>query len=307
MVANSGEIHSSTELDGLGELERESVLRRFYTRFRTQLGFGSAAVLVLVGWLLRDRHYLSADEGLGYALGILSACCIVVLLMYPFRKRLRILRFLGPIRDWFRVHMMMGITATVIALYHCNFQLGSLNSRIALFSALVIAGSGIIGRYIYTKIHHGLYGRRANLRELLAQVKLTSPRGVRVGTFVPELKQRIIAFDRHVMVPPRGLWESIKLPFHLAWVTRLEYWRLMRFTRYRIIAESTVSPAVAQHRERLIQATQQYISMHLSKVRRVAEFNAYERLFALWHAVHLPFFYIFLVSVVVHVVVVHIY
>lgn len=307
VVANSGELHSSVELDGLDELERESVLRRFYVRFRTQLGFGLAAVLVIAGWSLRDREYLSAEEGLGYALGIVAACCILVLLLYPFRKRLKILRFLGPIRDWFKVHMMMGIAGPVIALYHCNFQLGSLNSRIALFSALLVAGSGIVGRYIYAKIHHGLYGRRANLKELLAQVKMTSPRGVRVGTFVPELKKRIIEFDRHVMVPPKGLIDSIKLPIYLAIVTRLEYFSLMRFTRYRIIAESTVSASVAEHQDGLIQATRQYIDTHLRKVRRVAEFNAYERLFRFWHAVHLPFFYLFLVSVFVHVIVVHIY
>ena len=65
----------------------------------------------------------------------------------------------------------------------------------------------------------------------------------------------------------------------------------------------TVSPTVRDHQERLIQATQQYIVTHLRKVRRVAEFNAYERLFSLWHKVHLPFFYLFVVSVVVHVVV----
>ena len=307
MVANSGGLHSSVDLADLDDLERESALRRFIARFRTLLGFGLTAAVVAAGWLLRDRNPLTAEEGLGYALGIVSACCILILLLYPFRKRVRFLRFMGPIRDWFRIHMMMGIAAPVIALYHCNFQLGSLNSRIALFSALTIAGSGIVCRYIYAKIHHGLYGRRANLKELLAQIKMTSPRDVRVGTFVPELKKRIIAFDKHIMVPPTGIWDSIRLPIYLAFVTQWEYMKLMRFTRYRIIAESTISPAVRDHQERLIQATQQYIVTHLRKVRRVAEFNAYERLFSLWHKVHLPFFYLFVVSVVVHVVVVHIY
>jgi len=304
MAAKSGEIHSLSRLDGP---QSGSILRRFYARFRALIGFGLAAGLIIAGWLLRDRQYLSAEAGVGYALGIVSACCILVLLLYPVRKRLRILRFLGPIKDWFRLHMMLGIAAPVIALYHCNFQLGSLNSRIALFSALLIAGSGIVGRYIYAKIHHGLYGRRSTLRELLAQVKLTSPQGVRVGTFVPELKQRILDFDHDVMVPPKGLFESIKLPFSLAIKTYLEYLRLMRFTRYRIIAEATISPTVAEHQERLILATRRYVINHLRQVRRVAEFNAYERLFSLWHTVHLPFFYLFIVSVIIHVVVVHIY
>jgi hypothetical protein len=39
----------------------------------------------------------------------------------------------------------------------------------------------------------------------------------------------------------------------------------------------------------------------------VVEFAAFERLFSLWHALHLPLFLMLLVAGVVHVVAVHVY
>lgn len=307
MAARSSDIPTDPWEDIPGLDSPDKPLWRFIQRHRSLLGFSTAAALVGLGWLQRDSQFLTAEHGLGYFLGIAAACCILVLLLYPLRKRWRVLRFLGRIKDFFRLHMVMGILGPVTALYHCNFQLGSLNSRIALFSALLVAGSGLVGRFIYAKIHHGLYGRRAQLRELLARVRLTGPKGVRAGTFVPELNERITEYDRHVLVPPKGIWGSLKMPLVMGIRTRLQYMRLVRFARMRLIAEGTYSPSVSQHQDRLFDSTRRYIAGHLSAVRRVAEFNAYERLFSLWHKVHLPFFYLLVLTVIVHVVVVHIY
>ena len=78
-------------------------------------------------------------------MGVVSVACVLTLLMYPLRKRLRWLRFIGSTKIWFRTHQHMGVTTTVAALYHCSFQIGSLNSRLALTSLLLVAGSGLIG------------------------------------------------------------------------------------------------------------------------------------------------------------------
>ena len=289
------------------QLDPQPAWKRIYRRFGAHIGFGSAAMLLAIGWAGRETRELSAEQGLGYALGILSVSCMVVLLLYPLRKRLRFLKLMGPVRNWFRFHMTMGVIGPLAALYHCNFTLGSLNSRIALFSALLVAGSGLIGRYIYAKIHHGLYGRKASLKELLAQINLTGPDGGHLATFVPELMQRLTAFDKSVMVPPKNPLDGIKLLFRMIFITRLEYWTLLRFIRRRLVAEAAVSPRVAQHRKPLERATRLFISRHLRQVRKVAEFNAYERLFALWHVVHLPFFVLLIISTILHIWAVHAY
>ncbi len=307
MAVASSEIQTAARVDSHRWGDDEPLWRRIYKRNESRIGFGLAALAIVVGWAGSDTRQLSAENGIGYALGIFSVTCMSILLVYPLRKRIKLLKFLGPVKDWFKTHMVMGPLAPVAALYHCNFQLGSLNSRIALFSALLVAGSGLVGRHIYRKIHHGLYGRKANLKELLSQVKLTAPNGSQVATFVPELMKRIAEFDRQVLVPPKSIWESMWLPFRLAFRTRLASYRLKRFSSRRLKAEALLSPLVHQHRKKLDKATRRYITNHLRQVRRVAEFNAYERLFALWHIVHLPFFYLLVLSTIVHVIAVHLY
>ena len=307
MAAISSLIRSGPTRAERPELVEQPIWRRVYRRFGAHIGFVVVLTLVAVGWSGREARQLSADTGLGYWLGVFAAICMLVLLLYPLRKRWRALRILGPARNWFRLHMMLGVVGPLAALYHCNFSLGSFNSRVALFSALLVASSGLVGRFLYRKIHHGLYGRKANLKELLAQINLTGPEGGRVASFVPELMRRVTAFDRSVLVPPKGIFDSIALLLRMVVVTRLQYWELMRFTRRRLVVEGVYSDIVAQHHKGLEKATGRFISKHLRQVRRVAEFSAYERLFALWHVVHLPFFLLLLVSAVIHVWAVHAY
>jgi hypothetical protein len=49
------------------------------------------------------------------------------------------------------------------------------------------------------------------------------------------------------------------------------------------------------------------VRRYLASVVRVAQFTAYERVFALWHVAHVPFVYLLVVSAIVHVVAVHAY
>ena len=49
------------------------------------------------------------------------------------------------------------------------------------------------------------------------------------------------------------------------------------------------------------------VQRYLEAVVRVAQFTAYERIFALWHVAHLPFVFLLVASAVVHVVAVHAY
>jgi hypothetical protein len=306
MAAIPSDLRSTRVAQDSGAVER-TIWQRIHARFGAHLGFSAAGVALLIGWLGRDSRALNAEHGFGYFLGIAGLGCMLLLLVYPLRKRLKFLAFLGATKNWFRTHMILGTLGPLAALYHCNFTAGAVNSRVALFAALAVAGSGFVGRYIYSKIHHGLYGRRANLKELLARVELAAPAAAQVALFVPELTRRLTEFDRAVLVPPSSLLASFTLPFRLAVITRLQYWRLMRFTRRRLFVESLCSPRLAQNGRRLEQITSAYIARHLREVRRVAEFTAYQRLFALWHVVHRPFFVILMLSVAIHVFAVHYY
>ena len=307
MAAKSSHVR---ELSGMVEREPARALdaaRNIFVRSKVQLGFAAAALALYWGYWGRDSRDLTPEEGLGYVLGYCAVAFMLLLLIFPLRKRLRFLRFLGPTRDWLRNHMILGITAPIVGLYHCNFTLGSVNSRMALYSALAVAGSGIVGRFIYGKISRGLSGHRASLKELVARIRSTLPEDAKTLTFAPELVRKVTEFDRSVLSPPTSLLDCFKLPVRLAYRTRIEQWRLNRFARRKILVESIYSPRVERNRRKLEKAISRYIASHLRQVRRVAGYTAYQRLFSLWHKVHVPFFVLLVITVSAHIYAVHNY
>jgi hypothetical protein len=104
---------------------------------------------LLLGWYKSEDGDITPETGTGYWLGIAGASALLLLLVYPLRKRIRSLRSLGSVSAWFRLHMILGIIGPTLILFHSNFKLGSLNSNVALFSMLTVAASGLIGRYLY--------------------------------------------------------------------------------------------------------------------------------------------------------------
>jgi hypothetical protein len=282
--------------------------RRFTVKRAAQIGYGIAALAVFVGWLInREGHLVDPLRGVGYWLGIVGASLMAVLLLYPLRKKLRFMGYLGATRHWFRMHMVFGVLGPVLILFHSNFTFGSLNSNVALTCMLLVAGSGLVGRYIHAKVYADLDGHRTTLRELTDRARVTAEQRAHVAALVPELLELITAFDKSVLEPPHGIAAALLLPAKLAFATRWEGSRLKRVIRRRLREQARKSPVIAKQRKRLQAAMTRFVREHLRRVRKIAELNSYERMFGLWHLFHLPFFYMLVVTAIVHVVAVHMY
>lgn len=282
------------------------LLRSLYSRYGALAGYGLAALAVYAGWLDRDQRNINAEYGLGYALGILGGSLMLILLLYSLRKRVRWLARFGETRQWFRIHMMLGIVGPVLILYHCNFELGDLNSKVALYCTLLVAGSGVLGRYLYAGIHHGLYGSKATLQDMAGVLEKSVSAG-QASALIQPIRDELVALDRRVLAPSATLAGSIVRHVTISWQTRLIYGRLMSRTRRALITRAMTSAAVDQHADRLEAAIRKYLREHLSQVRQVARFNSFERLFSLWHVVHVPFFLMMILSGLFHVFAVHLY
>ena len=237
----------------------------------------------------------------------MGSLLLLSLALYPLRKRFRALAILGQVRNWFKTHMIIGVVAPITILYHSNFDFGSVNSAAAMLSMLLVAGSGLIGRFLYGKVHHGLFGSKANLKELLGTVKLSMKDAGPAAQFVPGLMKEIAAFDRQVLQPPKGILDTLVLPLRLAVQTRSGRRRIVSYVASELEAQAQHSAVVAAHKNRLLRLAGNYVGEHLRRVRRVAAFVAYERLFSLWHKIHLPFFLLLIVTAIIHVVAVHAY
>lgn len=258
-------------------------------------------------WVIRNEGHLTPESGIGYWLGIAGVTATVLLLTYPLRKRFRIFYGLGGVKNWFRVHMFLGVLAPVLILAHCNFSLGSLNSQVALFSMLTVAISGIAGRYFYSRIHFGLYGTKATLKDL--QTALADDSGRLADTFalVPSLQKSLMDFTSMALTPVDNLAlaavRAVSIGIRARWA-RLTTTRAMVRELKREAKRAGWPP---DQRRRTIKVAKELITDFLGTVRRAAQLSFYERLFALWHVLHIPLFYMLLLAVCVHIFAVHVY
>lgn len=259
--------------------------------------------LALIGWIVRrDGLYTSASD-FGYWLGVAGGSLMLVLLIYPLRKRFRSLAVLGPLKHWFRFHMFAGIGGPVIVLFHSTFRVGSFNAGIALASMLLVVASGLIGRFIYRKIHHGLYGSHATAAELQQslQQQMASLRGALAG--LPAIEREIGLFSALVSVQAQG---NLQRGLHFASLGWKRYLASRRVHRAIAGYDLKVGDGDTATHAHLL-ALAKTIDDTLKAVQRTAQFSTYERLFSLWHVVHIPFLCLLVVTAIVHVVAVHAY
>lgn len=275
-------------------------------RFRltaAQVGLASAALLLIVGWLSPLGRYLTPRSGLGYALGIIGGSLMLALLIYPARKRLPSLKFIGSNKAWFRIHMVFGVAGPICILYHCCYHLGATNSNVALVSMLIVAGSGLVGRYLYGRIHHGLYGKKASLAELRGEAERLKSDGGGAGRLLPEFAARLDVAEQRIAngIPlvPKALSAALLFVVGRA--------RVRHYVHKALRGAAAESLAIAEHRRALSQTADRYANARLTAARRVAEFHSCERLFGLWHVLHLPLFGMLFVAGIVHVIAVNVY
>jgi hypothetical protein len=266
-----------------------------------------AALALFAGWLVRDRHVLAAEYGAGYWLGIVGGSLMALLLLYPVRKRSKRFHALGSISLWFRVHMVFGVLGPALILFHCNFALGSLNSQVALFSTLTVAISGLVGRYIYARIHHGLYGRRMNLVELRDAFVSLDDQLAPISRVAPELVETLHAAEDSIQRGHVGVLGAFARALRAALVTRIVGHRLRRQIPQVLDALAASSRVYAAQRPRLQRNWLSLLDRRLVALRRYAQFACFERSFALWHVVHYPVFLVMVAAVILHVFAVHMY
>ncbi len=263
------------------------------------------AAVLCVGWLERDDNGLTPESGLGYWLGIAGGGLMILLLLYPLRKRIRMPRALGSVAFWFRAHMVLGIVGPLLIILHSNFRLGSINSNMALAAMLVVAVSGVVGRYLYGKIHIGLYGRKAEVREILADADVMKQI---VGNDLAAAQRAVVAlnaFAQRGIAGPKGIFSGLLLLPAISLQAMVLRARLMREARAIVANEGGRLRWSHRVRRQRLALVADHISLYIRAVKKAAALAFYERLFALWHIFHLPLFVLLVIAATVHVFAAH--
>ena len=264
------------------------------------------SAILVAGWFNRENALLAPGEGLGYALGIAGASMIALVLLYPLRKKLKFMRSWARLAPWFRWHMVFGCLGPTLIVVHAQFDAKSANGFMALSSMLVVAASGIVGRYLYARIHRGLYGAKLEASELLGDAVSLRP-AVTQGGFAlgGNWEPRLKKLEKQALALPRSLFGAIAHAVTLSASTRAAERAIARDLRRDAVASH--GPVERAARRATNADLRKRLNRYLKALRRTGSLAVYERLFALWHVLHLPLIFLLVLTAIIHVVAVHLY
>jgi len=259
-------------------------------------------ILVALGWYVATKRPYTAGDDIGYNLGLVGGSMMLLLLVYSLRKRAGFMKNTGPVRRYFAFHMFLGVTGPILVLFHSTFKIGALNSRIALYSMLLVAGSGLVGRFVYRHIHQGLYGRETTLAEAEQQLSESAESVQSILSIAPGIETKLEDFREYSVEKlegaPERSWRFMTLRMRghsLAREVRKEAWHAL---------EQAAQKSNWQQDELASQKklASERIYGYVEAVCSAATYATWVRLFALWHVVHVPFLYLLIITGIIHVI-----
>jgi hypothetical protein len=264
--------------------------------------------LLVIGYMTKQREIFVPGEGIGYKFGIAGGVAFLLLLLYPIIKRSRLFGSGTKAVFWFRWHMVLGTVGPLLIFYHSNFSLGAVNSNIALFAMIAVFLSGIIGRYVYGKVHNGMYGAKLDVGTYLANAnRLMQGLADDVGGSSAKITQALAQHcDRALPKNPgflRALSNTLLMPIK----TRTAKYRIMSEVKASVLANAATHNWSKAQQSRQLNQARAHVSEFVYAVSKAAQLSLWERMFSLWHVLHVPLFFLLLVAGVIHVIAVHLY
>lgn len=253
----------------------------------------------------------------GYNLGLAGGVMMLILLLYPVRKRVKYFRNLGALSTWFKWHMILGILGPMTIIFHSTYHVyipylhptGSPNASVAMLCMLVVSGSGTFGRFFYTKIHNGLYGRQSTLNELRAELEQSGD-VKSMFYFAPDVEKALENFrmraDGFAQQPGVGFINFLTVGLQAEALSRSLPGELRRILHAEA-KQKDFSAAQVAAIEEVFQDYKKKIVTYLKVLRDVSQFRTYERMFSWWHVFHIPLVYMLVFSACYHVYAVHAY
>lgn len=278
-------------------------------RLRTDLLiYLGVAVLTLSAWWVSLQGWFTPWSRTGYWLGVAGGVSMLLLFTYPLRKRWRVTYNWGASKYWFMAHMVLGIMGPWLILLHSTFHIGSTNAAVALFSMIIVALSGVVGRFLYVRLHADLRGEKATLAGLRSAMGNQHQAADTRLQGMPSVLQALHAFERDALENgpaqgPRHLWRLFVLPIQRQRVAQQCKAEVKQRIKQGASSQKwSKTQAVARYRACCAQ-----VDDYAMAVQRAAQFQTFERLFSMWHVAHVPFVWIMVLCAIFHVVAVHAY
>jgi hypothetical protein len=232
-----------------------------------------------------ERLRPAGTDGLRF--GVLGATAITVgVVTYSLRKRIRPLARAGKLKYWLEVHIFLCSIGPALVLFHSSFHVGGLIA-IAFWSMIVVALSGVFGRYVYVRVPRTVHGQFASLagvqqeREVLVE-RLRKDLG-------PQMEQVERLLNSAVRPPTTG--------FVRALFAAARFDLVRRATRRRLGALLRTLELPAATRAEVTRLLEQQLELEQS----LSVMVPFQRLFRYWHLLHLPLAIVMFIVVGLHI------
>jgi len=235
---------------------------------------------------LYDNFRPAGSLGLRY--GIIGTVMITVgVVLYSSRKRIGALVRLGKLKYWLEFHIFLCTVGPFLVTLHTSFKVGGLVS-IAYWSMVVVAVSGIFGRYVYVRIPKNIQGQFAGLAAIQQErAALMQSLGTSLGPRAAQVEQ-LVAGTRTM---PRSLFGAIAVAIRHDFTRR----GTMRRVR-KVLASGAIG---SQQRSRVLGIVRHQLDIE----HQIAVTVPFQKLFRYWHLLHLPLAIVMFIIVAVHVTV----
>jgi hypothetical protein len=227
-----------------------------------------------------------ASELFGHTLGIIGFFLMLLTeTLYSLRKRSRHAR-LGRMSDWLSFHIYTGIVGPYLVLLHTSWKFHGLAGAVTLMTVLVVA-SGFIGRYIYTSIPRTADDVEIESDQVLHQITAIEA----------ELAQRLNAQPGTIRSSVGRLAADLPSNPNIRYLFMARTWLDWQTRRRWRTLTKHLSPAERNRFAELEQLARRRDTLK----RQMASLALARRLFALWHAVHIPMGMLLFVAAFIHI------
>src|SRR5436853_3527218 len=166
---------------------------------------------------LSPKHdYLKPSGAIGLRLGLFGVLLFLFIYLYPLRKKWAWLGRQGSSKRWLDFHVLLGLVAPVVVTFHSSFKFSGI-AGVAYGIMIVVALSGVVGRYIYAQIPRSLNSAELSLQEAQEQSLRTATQLKNTGI----LSSRDI--DGLLRLPDMKRVQSISL-LGVLWRSRWYVW-----------------------------------------------------------------------------------
>lgn len=236
-----------------------------------------------------DHVQLKPSGSIGHGYGIIGTLLILIgVFSYIARKKMKSMAGFGRLKYWLEFHIFLCTLGPMLVLFHTAFKFGGLVS-VSFWSMVAVVASGVIGRFIYIQIPRTIEGRELSLAEANALKRNMGEILISEHHLEKSLVAQLVGT---LETSPYGQ-KSNKAS------GAMKGWNLInkQMTSARKILKSAGLPS--KDEKSLLKLLKQEIQLQ----QKIDRLQFMQKIFRYWHVAHLPFAFIMLIIMVIHVVI----